>query len=283
MNEKVKYCLITGATSGIGRATAYKLAVAGYNVILVSRNAKRGRRICTDLNKKYGTQAEFYSVDFSSLSDVKEFATMLNKKYINLNILINNAGARFDKHQLSKDGYEMTFAVNYLSHFYLTVLILSCYNIYDELKIINVVSNAHYGKGNKILYQPDINEYSRHFSYGQSKLALVMFTYYLAKNFNNTKIRVNAYDPGYVASNFAKNNGLIAWLKFRVLFFIKRKLKKASSAADDIVYLVNSKELNNVNGKYFFERKEISSSKESYENTAQIELWNLSNKLCEGI
>lgn len=280
MNEKVKYCLITGATSGIGRATAYKLADAGYYLILVSRNEKKGRKICIDLSKKYGIRAEFYSVDFSSLTKVKEFATRLKNKFIDLQVIINNAGARFDKPQISQDGYEMSFAVNYLSHFCLTMMILDSLKINDKLQIINVISNAHFGKVNKISYQLGGEKYSKHFSYGQSKLALVMFTFYHASSLSNTKISVNAYDPGYVASNFAKNNGIIAWLKFRILFFVKRKLKKATSAADDIFNLISTNELNYTTGKYFFEKTEVSSSKESYENRAQIELWNLSNKLC---
>jgi len=276
-----KFCLITGATSGIGKAAAFRCAKEGYNLLLLGRNEKVGNQICKDINEKFETNSKFYKINISSLSEIKLLVNEINKKYDHIDLLINNAGARFDKLFISEEGYELTFATNYLGHFCLTLALLGLFKTASKAIIINIVSNAHYEKSNNIGYLPSKDEYKRHISYGQSKLALVMFSYKLANEFEGTNIIVTAYDPGYVATNFARNNGILAWIKFRTIFFLKRKLRSSRDVADDLLYLVNSEKINNISGKYFAGRTIKFSSYESYDQNAQLKLWKISEELCK--
>ncbi|MCZ7609007.1 MAG: SDR family oxidoreductase [Ignavibacterium sp.] len=275
-----KICLITGATSGIGRAAAKELSKLGFDLILTGRSEEEGKKLSDSLNKKSKINSEFIRCDISALKDVRLFAEKVKSKYDRLDVLINNAGSRFSEYQKSSDEIELTFATNHLGHFLLTYLLIDLLKRSDNARIINVSSSAHYGKQIDIDDLVSPKEYNRSLVYGRSKLANVLFTYEFVKRNNNPNIVMNALDPGGVATNFAKNEGLIHWLKHIAYYIAKRQLLTPKQGAETVIYLASSEKVKNVTGKFFFEKKVKKSSDESYDLIKSKQIWELSEKLC---
>jgi NAD(P)-dependent dehydrogenase (short-subunit alcohol dehydrogenase family) len=282
MNTHDKICLITGATSGIGKAAATALAAMGMTLILVGRNERRASEVLYQIRNRIGnSNVEFLQADLSDQGAVRELARKIMSKYDRLDILINNAGARFNDYRESVDGIELTFATNHLGAFLLTSLLIEPLKKSDGARVITVSSGTHHGVPNefKTNWQPD--DYNRKISYGQSKLANVMFTYELARRLSGTHITANTVDPGGVATNLGRNNGLIAWVRHLVYYAIKRELLSSRQGADTVVYLATSQEVEGVTGQYFFKRKPIRSSAVSYDERAAMRLWEISEKLVD--
>lgn len=277
---KNKICLITGATSGIGRATALKLAELGFSLILLARNNEKGERICKHIRKRTNNaQVKFYKVDISSMKEVRNVSERIKADFDHIDVLINNAGARFDKYFITDEGIELTFATNHLGHFLLTLSLIEMLKKSPQGRIINISSSAH-SRGTENLNDIIAPEnYDRRLVYGRSKLANLYFTYELSSRLKNSNITVNAVDPGGVATNFSRNNGLFAWTKHYLSYILKRKLILPERAAETITYLALSNELSKTSGKYFFEKKEINSSSASYNKKNASDLWQLSAKL----
>lgn len=275
-----KLCLITGATSGIGKATAKELAKLGFDLILTGRSEQKGFALSESLNKKYKNNSAFFKCDISSLNDVKEFVRIIKSKYKKLDVLINNAGSRFSDYQKSADGIELTFATNHLGHFLLTYLLFDLLKKSTSARIINVSSSSHSGKKINFDEIAFTKNYDRREAYGQSKLANVFFTYELSRRLNGTNITVNVLDPGGVATNFGKNDGIIPWAKHIVYYLLKRELLTPKQGAETVVYLASSEKVKGVTGKFFFEMEEKKSSDESYNTEAAKQLWHLSEQLC---
>ena len=275
-----KTCLITGATSGIGKATATELAKLGFDLVLTSRSVEKGTQICKSISKKYNVKTEFFECDISSLNDVRKLAEVVSSKYERQDVLINNAGSRFNEYKKSKDGIELTFATNHLGHFLLTYLLFDLLKKSNSARIINVSSSSHGGK--KINFDEIAfpKNYDRKEAYGQSKLANILFTYELASRCKETTITTNTLNPGGVATNIGRNDGLIPWVKHLVYHSLKRKLLTPKQGAQTVVYLSSSPEVEGIAGKYFYMRKEKQSSVESYDIEAAKRLWELSEKLC---
>ena len=275
-----KICLITGATSGIGKAVAFQLADLGASLILLSRNEKRGQKICAQIRgTNKNSQVKFYRVDISSMKEVRNVSEKIKKDFDHIDVLINNAGARFDKYLKNDEGIELTFATNHLGHFLLTLALIEMLKKSTQGRIINVSSPAHSRATEEF---DDIEapvNYDRRLAYGRSKLANLYFTYELSSRLKNTKITVNAVDPGGVATNFSRNNGLLALTKHYLSYILQLKLISPQKAAETIVYLATSRELTETTGKYFFEKNEINSSSASYNKEAASKLWQLSLNL----
>lgn len=275
-----KLCLITGATSGIGKAAAKELAKLRFDLILTGRSEQKGKEISDSLSKKYNVRSEFIRCDISSLNDVRNFAEIIKSKYDKIDVLINNAGSRFSDYLKSVDGIELTFATNHLGHFLLTHLLFDLLKKSEDARIINVSSAAHYEKQIEVDDLLTPKEYNRSLVYGRSKLANVLFTYEFARRNTVANITINAVDPGGVATNFAKNEGLLRWLKHISFYIAKRQLLTPRQGAGTVVYLASSDLIKGVTGKFFFEKKETKSSDESYDTEKAKKLWELSEQLC---
>jgi len=275
-----RICLITGATSGIGRATAVELARLGATLILVGRNERKAAQVRHAIGRLPGNHpVEFLQADLSRQQDVRQVAAAVVRKYERLDVLINNAGARFSRYEESVDGIEQTLATNHLSHFLLTLLLWEQLHQAPAARVITVSSGAHHGVSNEIQATWPAEAYDRKVAYGQSKLANVMFTYELARRLKGTQATANALDPGGVATNLGRNNGLVAWAKHLVFYALKGQLLSPRQGADTVVYLASSPEVAGVSGQFFYQRKPCKSSAVSYDEPASRRLWETSLKL----
>jgi len=275
---KDKNILITGSSRGIGFYTALGLAERGAHVIIVSHDEEHCKKAVLEINEAYGEgSAQYYVADLSSQSQIRDLAKKVKGDYDQLDVLINNVGAWFSRYQESKDGIEKTFALNHLSYFLLTGLLLELLKKSTPARIINVASDAH--KGVDRIHFEDIGfkEGYRPFkTYAQSKLANIMFTYELADRLEGSNITVNALHPGSVASKLYRNFGIIEPL---INLWIKLTGKTSKEGAETSIYLASSDEVSDITGKYFVDMELVRSSKVSYEKDQWKRLWEISEKM----
>jgi NAD(P)-dependent dehydrogenase (short-subunit alcohol dehydrogenase family) len=272
-----KTVIVTGGTNGIGFVTARELARMGAQVTIISRSPQKCATAVEEIKKETANpNVEYIAADLSVMANVRQAAYEFKKRHTHLHILVNNAGGFFNSRQLTSDGYEMTFALNHLSYFLLTHLLLDTLKSSAPARIVNVSSDAH--RGAKLDFDDLQNEkkFSGFSVYGQSKLANVLFTYQLAQHLNGSGIAVNAVHPGFVATGFAKNNGSLYAIGMNLLSIFARKPDKG---AETSIYLASSPEVEGVTGKYFSDCKAVESSAESYDRTAQQRLWETSLEL----
>lgn len=271
-----KAVLITGATNGIGKVTAHRLAAQGARVTIVSRNAEKCRVVADEIHSQTGAVVDWIAADLSLLAGIEKAATEYRSRNDRLHVLINNAGAFFAERLITADGYEMTFALNHLNYFLLTLRLRDLILASAPARIINVSSDAHYG--GEIDFDDIMGErkYSGWRAYSQSKLANVMFTYSLARQLADTGVTANALHPGFVATSFGRNNGGLVGLFMPIAHLFARKPEKG---AETSVYLASSPAVSGVSGKYFADCREKPSSKLSYDVAAQDKLWALSEQL----
>jgi len=269
-----KSVLITGATSGIGLVTAREIARRGAHVTIVSRSADRCAWVVDAIKQEVGNpNIEFIAADLSIRDGVHRTAYDFKKRHPRLDVLINNVGGIFMSRQVSKDGLELTFALNHISYFLLTHLLLDVLKASAPARVINVSSNAH--RGVKIRFD-DLQlekNYSGFAAYSQSKLCNILFTYELARRMEGSGVMVNALHPGFVASEFGKDNGFLMRLIMRLLSPIA---KSTNDGASTSIYLASSREVEGVSGKYFVDSRETASDPTSYDKQAAEKLWNLS-------
>lgn len=276
---KNRIVLVTGATAGIGKATVFSLAKSGTSLILLGRNEMKAETVSRQIKQKTGNEkVRFYKADFLLMKEIKSVAERIKNDYESINVIINNAGGRFLDHKISEEGIEQTIAVNYLSHFLLTDLLLEKLKSSPSARIINVSSATHYGGKGVIENIASSANYNGKQQYSDSKLATVLFTYNLAEKLRGTNVTVNAMDPGGVATNFARNNGLTNWLKHRIYYLMKRELLTPEQGAETILYLASSSEIEGVTGKYFYKNKEKRSSELSYRRVLQEQLLKFSRE-----
>ena len=275
---KDKVCLITGATSGIGKAAAVQLAELGAALVLVGRDPEKAAAAVEQVREQTGNQ-EIHSLiaDLSSLQAIRQLADDFKAHYQRLDVLVNNAGALMLSRQVTIDGIEMTFALNHLSYFLLTNLLLDVLKSSSPSRIVNVSSDAHQ---NNVLDFEDLqlqNRYRGYKAYGQSKLANLLFTYELARRLEGTNVTVNGLHPGLVATAFlATNNGL----RGRVYnFFVRRMGRSVEKGARTVTYLAASSDVEGVSGGYFMDEGIVSSSRASYDKDISLRLWQVSEEL----
>lgn len=271
-----KTCLVTGATAGIGKETALALARMGARVIIVGRNSGKTAAVAAEIQAQTGnSQVEFLLADLSVQADVRRLAEAVKSRCTRLDVLVNNAGGIFPKRELTRDGYEMTFAFNHLGYFLLTSLLLDLLRQSAPARVVSVSSGAHVPA--RINFQDLMSErrYTPMRAYGQSKLANILFTYELARRLEGTGVTATCLHPGVVATNFGNASPLIGW--FYRLF--GRFMLTAAEGADTAVYLASAPEVEGVTGKYFVKRKEARSNAESYKLDVARRLWQVSEEL----
>jgi NAD(P)-dependent dehydrogenase (short-subunit alcohol dehydrogenase family) len=274
---KEKICMVTGANSGVGKYTALGLARMGATVVMVCRDLDRGRAAQQEIKALSGSDSvELFLADLSSQSSIRRLAPEFTARHQRLHVMVNNAGGYFLRRWLSEDGLELTFALNHLGFFLLTNLLLDAIIASAPARIINVASRAHWASS---IQFDDLQRRNRRWTmdaYGQSKLANILFTYELARRLQGTGVTVNCLHPGFVASNFAKNNGLLARIGVALLRPLALSPEKG---AETPIYLASSPEVEGITGKYFVDRREAPSNAESYDKDVARRLWEVSEQL----
>jgi NAD(P)-dependent dehydrogenase (short-subunit alcohol dehydrogenase family) len=272
-----KIVLITGANSGIGKATSMGLAQLGATVIMVSRDKAKGEEARNEVMEKNGNKrVDLIVADLASLDVVKRLAKEFKRRYERLHVLINNAGGINSKRTLTKDGYETTLGVNHLAHFLLTNLLLDTLKKSAPSRIINVSSFAH--KLGKFDFDDLCVErrYSALGAYSRSKLANVLFTYELARRLEGTNVTANALNPGMVRTRFGRTGSKGMSFAFALL---SPFMKSPAKGAETSIYLASSPEVEGVSGKYFVKKRPVESNKLSYNRKMAKRLWEASEKL----
>lgn len=274
---KGKTVVITGANSGIGKATALQLAKMGATTVMACRNKEKGAIALAEVRSvSKNPEVHLLILDLASQASVRTFAREFESRYRRLDVLINNAGVVLAKREMTPDGIVSMFAVNYLSPFLLTNLLLPRLVASAPSRIVNVTSSLHF-KGR--LNFKDIQEkkhYKSSKSYAQAKLAIVMFTYELARRLRLTGVTANCVHPGNVATGLGRNDaGLLAAVMFAATPFLPPPEEGAATP----VYLASAPELSQVTGKYFVNKKPVESSPESYDEAEAKKLWDVSAQL----
>ncbi|HEY1954825.1 MAG TPA: SDR family oxidoreductase [Polyangiaceae bacterium] len=276
-----KHVLITGASRGIGKATALELARRGANLSLLVRNRELGEKVVEEIRAlgKSG-RVDLFVADLSSMKDVRRVAAEFLAKHDRLDVLLNNAGAINMDREKTVDGYERTFATNHLAYFLLTELLLDLLKKSAPSRIVNVASEAH--RQGRIDFDDPMFEkrsYAGFSAYGTSKLANILFTRELAKRLEGTGVTANSLHPGVIASGFGRNNQ-------GVFGFIMRNLAgpflgSEESGARTSVYLASSPEVAGKTGLYWKSSREATPTSAARDDAAASKLWQLSEKLVE--
>src|SRR5256885_17010992 len=273
-----KICMVTGANSGIGKATALELAQMGATVVMVCRDRARGEEARSEITTKSRNNAvDLLQADLSSQQSIRQLVEHFKQRYTHLHVLINNAGAAFTGRRETVDGLEMTFAVNYLAPFLLTNLLLDVLKASAPARIVNVSSDA---QASGYIQMDDLqadNRYRPMRTYPQAKLAVVLFTYELARRLQGMGVTVNCLHPGFVATNFAQSDG---WPAVRLLVKVLGSFGASpQEGANTSIYLASSAEVEGVTGQYFVKCIPRRSAAISYDESLQRHLWEQSAKL----
>lgn len=274
-----RICVVTGANAGIGKATATTLAKKqDWQIILVCRSETRGKTAQQEIIQQTGnTNVTLMLCDLSSQASIRQFVNTFRQTYNRIDVLINNAGALFQQRTESVDGLEMTFALNHLGYFMLTLLLLDLIKAGNQPRIINVSSGAHAGARDGLDFddlQFQTRNYSAFPAYAASKLANIYFTTELARRVSDAGITVNALHPGFVASNFGKNN---SWLMRFIMNYVAPILGRSTDkGAETVIYLATAPEVTTISGQYFSDKKVVQTSDMAQNDTAAQKLWQMS-------
>lgn len=268
-----QFILVTGATDGIGKLTASRLARLGANVLIHGRDADKCRAVRDKMREtEDNPKIDFFVADFSSLSNVRQMAAELRESHENLDVLINNAGvlpssAEYGNRPFSKEGFDLCFTVNYLAPFLLTHLLLPALRTSSAARIINVTSAAW-----ETIDLDDLllfHNYSPMRAYARSKLALAMFTFELSARLMGEQVTVNCLHPG----------NLLDTKMVRQAF--SRSMGKAESGAEAEVYLATAPELEGISGAYYDQKRRDRYHEQVYDAQARQKLWQASLELTD--
>jgi retinol dehydrogenase 12 len=271
-----KRVLITGATAGIGKETARQLRAMGADVIIVGRSREKTVGVREELEASPGSgKLDHFIADLSSMDDVRRLADEFTAKYDALNVLVNNAGAVNMSRQTTRDGLELTFAMNHLAYFLLAQLLVPALERGAPARIVNVASEAHRSGPLDFDDLQSEKSYSAFRVYGRSKLANILFTREFARRLDPEKITVNSLHPGVVASNFMAKPGIWGVLgKIASVFMISNQ-----SGASTSVYLASSDDVRDTTGKYFAKSREKTPTRAAQDDIAAKRLWDVSARL----
>jgi NAD(P)-dependent dehydrogenase (short-subunit alcohol dehydrogenase family) len=269
-----KVCLVTGASSGIGKVTARELSRLGAKVILVCRSRERGERALLELNLALGSpRLHLLVADLSSQREVRRLAEEVRKNFETLHVLVNNAGVNCQERQLTADGIERTLAVNHLAPFLLSRLLSDLLSKSAPARIVNVGSAA-YRHGRIDLEDPNLERRYRPFAaYARSKLALLLASLEMAERLRGRGVSVNCLHPGLAATEIFRDHPPA--LRF-VFSLIGRSPERAARSS---LFLAASHRVEGVTGKFFIGGRPAALARHAQDPELRRELWELSETL----
>jgi NAD(P)-dependent dehydrogenase (short-subunit alcohol dehydrogenase family) len=272
-----KTVVITGGTSGIGQVAAEALAGMGARIILVARDRARGDMTLARLRAKGpGAEHAIHYADLSRLAEMKRVGQAIAAAEPRVDVLINNAGALFNRREVTEDGLELTFATNHVAYFVLTHLLRDRLVASAPARVVSTASAAH--RGARLNFDDlQLKEgYSGFRAYGRSKLCNILFTRELARRLAGTGVTANSLHPGFVATRFGDQSGGFASGVFRLF---KRFAISPEKGAETIVYLASPDAPATVSGAYFNKCREAKTSAEAQDDQAARRLWQETAKL----
>jgi NAD(P)-dependent dehydrogenase (short-subunit alcohol dehydrogenase family) len=262
---------VTGATSGIGQETARQLAAMGATVVVGARDSETGERARAQIASTGNEPVEVIAGDLSVRDDVRRVATEFRHRFDRLDVLINNAGVDVGNRVTTDDGFELTFAVNYLAPFLLTTSLLDTLRASAPARVLSMVSSGH--RGGHLEF--DDLQHERTFSgqraYNDSKLALVLFTYELARRLDGSAVTANCVDPGFVRGTSIGQTLPLAYKAAGVL--LMPFMIAPAKAAAGVAWAASAPDLAGVNGVYLKRGKQATSSKDSRDPDLARRLW----------
>jgi len=277
-----KRVVLTGGTNGIGLAAAIELARRGADLTLVARNQARAADAVRRISAvSAGRVPDVMLAELASQSSIRQLARELLARYPRIQVLVNNAGAIYARRQISADGIELTWAVNHLAPFLLTALLLDRLTASRPARIVTTSSGAH--EGARIPFD-DLNA-ERAWGgagitrYGETKLANILFTAELARRLEGTGVTANAFHPGFVATGFNRNNGVLMRLGMAITRPFARSPQKG---AESLVWLVDAEDASQLNGAYIFDRRPVAPSPAAQNVEAARRLWQVSEEQTRG-
>jgi retinol dehydrogenase-13 len=277
---KEKLVVITGATSGIGYHTARKYAAHGANLMCINRNLQKSEALCREIESEYGVKCDYKIADLSNLQDIHHVAEELLKLNTPIDVLIHNAGIYLTKRELTPDGLEKVFVVQYLSSFIINYILMDKLKSQGNARIIMVNSEGHrfaaWG-----LRLDDLNwerrRYSGLKSYGSAKIAQLLSMIVFDEHFQKTGVSINAMHPGAVKTDTGQENGPVyLWFKRN---FIDKSLRSPQISAEALYYLGVSKEIEAASGKFFNLTTEEEPAPPALDKEVAYELWDKSLEL----
>jgi retinol dehydrogenase-14 len=274
-----KTVLITGASSGIGRATALGLAGMGADLAIIGLDRGRTEDAAREIRAVGGGRVDLFIADLSSQSQVRELAEEVRQSLSRIHVLINNVGGYWATRHVTADGLERTLAVNHLAPFLLTNLLLETLKQNASARVVTVSSNA------QATGHIDFNDlqgersYSGARAYSQSKLANVLFSYELARRLRGTSVTSNALHPGVVSTSFGSEDPATVQRIF--IPFLRLFMKTPARGAGTSVHLASAPDLEQVTGKYFANSQPKKSSDASYDQATAARLWQVSGDLVD--
>jgi NAD(P)-dependent dehydrogenase (short-subunit alcohol dehydrogenase family) len=272
-----KVVVITGATSGLGRIAATRLAQMGARLVLVARDHARADKTLAALREAGPSQPHTtYLADLSLMADVKRVGAEIAAAEPRIDVLINNAGSLFSSRQVTTEGLERTFATNHMAYFILTQMLLPSLKAAGRARIVNTASGAH--RGNRLDFDDlqSTRGYRAQTVYGRTKLCNILFTRELAKRLAGTGITANCPHPGFVATGLGqRDNGLVN----AIIWIVFRFASKPEPGAETIVYLASDPDVADVSGEYFYGCELARPSTEARDTATAQRLWEESVKI----
>lgn len=275
MRDKV--VVITGATSGIGEVAADRLAQKGARIVFVARDRARGEEMRKHLRAIAGhADHAVHYADLSRVSEMKRVAEAISVTEPQIDVLINNAGALFTHRQVTDDGLERTFALNHMSYFIVTNLLLDRLRATPGARVVSTASDAHKGKRLRFDDLQASHGYSGFAMYGRTKLMNILFTRELARRLAGTGVTANCLHPGFVSTRFGDQSGGFMSLAVRIA---KNFALAPEQGAEMIIYLASSPTVEGKSGGYYYKCKLDTPSRAAQNDADAARLWEISAKI----
>jgi len=276
-----KIVVLTGGTSGIGQVAAVELARRGARIVLIARDRSRVSQALAQIGKAGpGLAHRAVYANLASIAETRRVAAEIAATEPRIDVLINNAGALFNKRQTSPDGLEMTFAVNHMAYFWLTEGLKETLVRSAPARIVNTASGAHRGAALDFADLQSERAYSGFAVYGRSKLCNILFTRELARRLQGSGVTANCLHPGFVATRFGTNSG---GLLQSLMPLAQLGAISPAKGAETIVYLASSPDVAEVSGLYFYKCKPDTPSPAAQDDAAASRLWAESERLAAAV